>query len=221
MKRHANIVLVLAFSLLLATAGRARAGNIVGVVEPQGLRSAENILVYVVKVPTLSVDTSQARYLMDQKQLTFIPHILPVLVGAKIDFPNNDEVAHNVFSLSRTKKFNLGSYKPGGSKTVVFDRPGMVDLRCDVHQEMNAYILVLKNPYFAVTDKQGRFTIPDQRSLEAQGLKGVPTLAPGEYLIKTWHEKLKTVKQKVEVPANGEASIVLKPKRGAPGVLYK
>ncbi len=97
----------------------------------------------------------------------------------------------------------------------------MVDLRCDVHQEMNAYILVLKNPYFAVTDKQGRFTIPDQSALEAQGLKGVPPLPPGEYLVKTWHEKLKTAKQKVEVSANAQASIVLKPKRGASGVLYK
>jgi len=221
MKRHLSIVLIVALGLLLTTGEKSWAGDIVGVVKPQGLRTAENILVYVVKAPHLSVDGSQAKYLMDQKQLTFIPHILPVLVGAKIDFPNNDEVAHNVFSLSRTKKFNLGSYKPGGSKTVVFDQPGVVDLRCDVHQEMNAYILVLKNPYFAVTDKQGRFTIPDQRSLKAQGLKGVPTLAPGEYLVKTWHEKLKTVKQKVEVPANGEASIVLKPKRGAPGVLYK
>jgi plastocyanin len=129
MKKHANTVFVLVLSLLLATAGRAWAGNIVGVVKPQGLRTAENVLVYVVKAPPLSVDASQARYLMDQKQLTFIPHILPVLVGARIDFPNNDEVAHNVFSLSRTKKFNLGSYKSGESKTVVFDRPGMIDLR--------------------------------------------------------------------------------------------
>ncbi len=221
MKRHANTVLVLTVSLLLATAARGWAGNIVGVVKPQGLRTAENILVYVVKAPPLSVDATQVRYLMDQKQLTFIPYILPVLVGARVDFPNNDEVAHNVFSLSRAKKFNLGSYKPGGSKTVVFDQPGMVDLRCDVHQEMNAYILVLKNPYFAVTDKQGRFTIPDQSALEAQGLKGVPPLPPGEYLVKTWHEKLKTAKQKVEVSANAQASIVLKPKRGASGVLYK
>jgi plastocyanin len=221
MKRHLNIVLIVALGLLLTAAGRTWAGTIAGVVKPQGLRSAEDILVYVVQAPPVSVDTTQTIYLMDQRQLTFIPHILPLLVGGKVEFPNNDKVAHNVFSLSRAKKFNLGSYKPGESETVVFDQPGVIDLRCDVHQEMNAYILVLKNPYFAVTDKQGRFTIPDQRSLEAQGLKSVPTLAPGKYLIKTWHEKLKTVKQKVEVPANGEASIVLKPRRGAPGVLYK
>jgi plastocyanin len=221
MKRHLNIVLIAALGLLLTTGAKTWAGDIVGVVKPQGLRSAENILVYVVQTPPLSVDTSQARYLMDQRQLTFIPHILPVLVGAEVDFPNNDKVAHNVFSLSRAKKFNLGSYKPGESEMVVFDQPGVVDLRCDVHQEMNGYILVLKNPYFAVTDKQGRFTIPDQRSLEAAGIKGVEPLTPGKYLVKTWHEKLKTAKQKVEVPANGKVSIILKPKRGAPGVLYK
>jgi plastocyanin len=103
MKRHLSIVLIVALGLLLTTGEKSWAGDIVGVVKPQGLRTAENILVYVVKAPPLSVDASQANYLMDQKQLTFIPHILPVLVGAKIDFPNNDEVAHNVFSLSRTK----------------------------------------------------------------------------------------------------------------------
>lgn len=221
MKRTTNIVLILTLSLVLAAACRSWAGNITGVVKPQGLRSAENILVYVVNAADIEVDASQITYLMDQKQLAFIPHILPVVVGAKVDFPNNDKVAHNVFSLSRAKKFNLGSYKAGETKTVVFDQPGVVDLRCDVHQEMNAYILVLKNPYFAVTDKEGHFTIPDQPSLEAQGIKTVPSLSPGKYLIKTWHEKLKTTRLKVEVPANGEVTVVLKPKRGAPSVLYK
>jgi plastocyanin len=221
MKRSATILLVFTLALTLSAPSSTRAGNITGLVQPQGLRSPEKILVYVVEAQPLSVDISQTKYLMDQQQLTFIPHILPVLVGAKVKFPNNDKVAHNVFSLSQAKKFNLGSYKPGDSKTVVFDQPGVVDLRCDVHQEMNAYILVLKNPYFAVTDKEGRFTIPDQRFLEAQGIEGVPPLTPGKYLVKTWHEKLKTAKQKVELPANGEVTAILKPKRGAPGVLYK
>lgn len=221
MKRSSTILLVLTLALILVASSRTWAGNIAGVVQPQGLRSPENILVYVVKAPPVSVDISQTKYLMDQQQLTFIPHILPVLVGAKVEFPNNDKVAHNVFSLSQAKKFNLGSYKSGEIKTVVFDQPGVIDLRCDVHQEMNAYILVLKNPYFAVTDKEGRFTIPDQRSLEKQGIKGVPPLTAGKYLVKTWHEKLNTAKEKVEVPVNGEVTVILKPKRGAPGVLYK
>lgn len=221
MKTKVNLVLIITLNLVLAAACPTWAGNITGVVKPQGLRTAANILVYVVKTPDIDLDTSQTTYLMDQKQLTFIPHILPVVVGAKVDFPNNDKVAHNVFSLSRAKKFNLGSYKSGESKTVVFDQPGVVDLRCDVHQEMNAYILVLKNPYFAVTDKEGHFTIPDHRSLQAHGIKDVPPLPPGQYLIKTWHEKLKTARLKVEVTAAGDVSIVLKPKRGAPGVLYK
>jgi plastocyanin len=221
MKRITSIVLGLTLTLILAAASRTWAGNIVGVVQPQGLRSAENILVYLTKAPDVSVDISQTKYLMDQQQLAFIPHILPVLVGAKVEFPNSDKVAHNVFSLSQAKRFNLGSYKTGESRTVVFDQPGVVDLRCDVHQEMNAYILVLKSPYFAITDEKGNFTIPDQRYLESKGIKGVPPLSPGTYLVKTWHEKLNTAKQKVEVPANGDVSIELKPKRGAPGVLYK
>ena len=114
-----------------------------------------------------------------------------------------------------------GSYKPGESKTVVFDKPGIVELRCDVHAEMAAYILVMKNPYFAVTDKKGNFRIPDVAYLQQAGLKDLPDLAPGNYAIKTWHEKLKTQKQSVTVPENGEATVQLKLKRGVPSVLYK
>jgi hypothetical protein len=155
---------------------------------------------------------------MDQRNLTFIPHVLPVPVGAEVHFPNNDEVSHNVFSLSRAKKFNLGSYKAGESKTVAFDKPGVVQLRCDVHAEMEAYIIVMKNPYFAVTDSQGRFEIPDPTFMELQGIKA---LSPGKYFIKTWHEKLKSSKQAVVVPENEKVSVQLNLNRGRPGALYK
>ncbi|UCG14253.1 MAG: hypothetical protein JSU72_07275 [Deltaproteobacteria bacterium] len=221
MRKGVQLILAVACCLLLNTAGWAWAGSIVGVVKPQGLRSPEGILVYVAKAPAGPTDGSQAKFIMDQTQLAFIPHILPVLVDSKVEFPNNDKVAHNVFSLSRAKKFNLGSYQPGEAKTVQFDQPGVVDLRCDVHQEMNAYILVLNNPYFALTDKEGRFTIPDQSYLGAHDVKDVPPLSPGKYLVKTWHEKLKTAKKKIEISAAGDTTIVFKPKRGAPGVLYK
>ena len=158
---------------------------------------------------------------MDQQNLTFIPHVLPIPVGATVLFPNNDKVDHNVFSLSRTKKFNLGSYKPGQSQNVVFDKPGIVELRCDVHAEMLAYIMVMKTPYFAVTDAQGRFTIPDTRYLEAHGITGITDLPAGEYTLKNRHAKLKTGKQKVTVPANGTAEVELNLMRGRPSVLYK
>jgi plastocyanin len=199
----------------------AFAGKIKGTVEVQGLRTPDNVVVYLTKVPQKDVDLSKTKFAMDQRNLEFVPHVLPVPVGASIEFPNNDQVNHNVFSMSRTKTFNLGSYKPGESKTVVFDKTGIVELRCDVHAEMAAYILVMENPYFAVTDKNGHFQIPDESYLKKAGLEGVAELAPGKYAIKTWHEKLKTQKSTVEVPASGDVTVELKLKRGVPGVLYK
>lgn len=202
-------------------AGQGIAGKIKGTVKVNGLRTPENILIYLSKAPPASGDLSSTKFVMDQRNLEFIPRILPVPVGSAVQFPNNDKVDHNVFSMSRTKKFNLGSYKAGESKTVVFDKPGIVELRCDVHAEMAAYILVLKNLYFAVTDKQGRFEIPDSSYLAQTGLAGIKDLAPGKYFVKTWHEKLKTQKMAVVVPENGVAAIRLELARGTPGVLYK
>lgn len=207
--------------LLTGPAAHAAAGTISGTVKVNGLRSPAGILIYLNKAPAPDLDLTAAHFSMDQQNLTFIPHVLPVPVGASVLFPNNDKVDHNVFSLSRTKAFNLGSYKPGQSQTVVFDEPGIVELRCDVHAEMLAYILVLKNPYFGVTDEEGNFAIPDRRFLEAHGITGVPDLPPGQYDLKNRHPKLKTGKQPVEVPAEGAVSVQLGLSRGKPGVLYK
>lgn len=222
MRRYIFVYIsIMALAMGLIFIDTAAAGTIKGMVKPMGLRSAANILVYVVRAPKAAVNLSGTKFVMDQQRLTFIPHMLPVLVGSTILFPNNDKVAHNVFSLSRAKKFNLGSYKPGERRTVVFDRAGVVELRCDVHQEMRAYIMVLKNPYFAVTGPDGSFTIPDTAHLNRVGIKGVPELPAGTYLVKTWHEKLGTTRATVTVPATGQVTVVLKPRRGAPGVLYK
>lgn len=216
----------LAFSLcaliisVLAACG-AWAGEIKGVIKPQGLRSAEGILVYLANGPESKLDLAGANFVMDQRDLTFIPHILAVPLGATVDFPNHDKVDHNVFSLSQAKKFNLGSYKPGSGIKVTFDHPGVVELRCDIHQDMKAYILVMKSPYFAITGPDGSFTIPDQALLKSYGLAPAPELPAGKYLVKTWHDKLSTALAPVEVPASGAASVELTPKRGAPGVLYK
>jgi plastocyanin len=197
------------------------AGEISGTVKVKGLRSPANVLVYLSKAPPISMDLSSTKFVMDQQNLEFIPHILPVPVGSTVYFPNNDKVDHNVFSMSRAKKFNLGSYKPGESKTVMFDKPGIVEMRCDVHAEMAAYILVLKNPYFAVSDKTGRFKIPDLSFLKQVGLTDLNNLSAGKYFVKTWHEKLKTKKMAVDVPENGEIAVQLNLTRGTPGVLYK
>jgi plastocyanin len=207
--------------ILVALPDKAPAGQISGTVKAKGLRSQENILVYLSNASPELVDLSDTRFVMDQKNLTFFPHVLPIPVGATIHFPNNDQVAHNVFSLSRTKPFNLGSYTPGEIKTVQFDTPGIVELRCDVHAEMAAYIMVMKTPYFSLTDANGRFEIPDKAYLKQNGITDTRDLPAGKYFVKTRHEKLKTKKQAVIIPEDGVVSVQLDLGRGNPSVLYK
>ena len=221
MVKYLQISLLLLLFMLWGSLNPAFAGKIKGTVKVKGLRSSANILVYLTKAPTFSSDLSGAKVVMDQRNLTFFPHVLPVLVGTTIHFPNNDKVDHNVFSLSRTKKFSLGSYKPGEIKTVLFDKPGIVELRCDVHAEMAAYILVMKNPYWARTDEKGRFEIPDLDDLKTLGVSGIEDLPPGKYFLKTWHEKLKSRRTTVTVEKDGEVDIQLDLTRGTPSVLYK
>ena len=92
---------------------------------------------------------------------TFVPHVLAITVGTTVDFPNSDVIFHNVFSLSKTRPFDLGRYPRGRSKSVRFDRPGVVQVFCDIHSHMSAYILVFAHRYFAVTDSSG--PLRDQR----------------------------------------------------------
>jgi len=221
LRKYLAFVFSIVFLLIMFFSDQVVAGTIKGEVKVKGLRTPENILVYLTQAPSSSADLSNVKFVMDQRNLEFIPHILPVLVGATVDFPNNDKVNHNVFSMSRTKKFNLGSYGAGTSKSVVFDKPGIVELRCDVHAEMAAYILVMKNPYFAVTDKKGHFEIPDSKHLVQIGLSATKELPPGKYFIKTWHEKLKSQKMPVVIPENGDVTVQLDLGRGTPGALYK
>jgi len=220
-KEHVYLSIALFLVLLFHLPAAAFAGKITGTVNVKGLRSPSNILVYLTTAPDAALDVSAAKFAMDQQNLTFIPHVLPIPVGSTVLFPNNDKVDHNVFSLSRSNKFNLGNYKPGDRRTVRFDNPGIVELRCDLHAEMLAYILVMRNPYFAVTDAEGRFEIPDTRYLEMHGLSKIDNLPAGAYTLKTWHEKLKTESQKTSVPDSGVVTIQLNLNRGTPSALYK
>jgi hypothetical protein len=203
LRNYVNTISLVVFVLLLYLPSKSIAGKITGTVTVKGLRSPANVLIYLAKAPKISMNLSKAKFIIDQQNLTFVPH------------------DHNVFSLSRTKPFNLGSYKPGEIKTVTFDKPGMVELRCDVHAEMAAYIMVMKSPYFAVTDDKGQFEIPDSKYLGGNGINGIRDLSPGKYVLKTRHEKLKTKKEIVMIPDNGDISVQVDLTRGTPSVLYK
>ncbi len=105
---------------------------------------------------------------------TFLPHVLPVTVGTKVEFKNQDDIFHNVFSLSRPNDFDAGLYKGGNSYTRTFDTAGPVQMLCNIHASMLGYVVVVDSPYFGQADSAGAFSI-----------KGVP---PGQYETQAWHE---------------------------------
>ena len=100
-----------------------------------------------------------ARIVMDQRNLAFYPHVLVIRVGTTVDFPNSDKVFHNVFSFRDGKKFDLGMYPTGTSKRIVFDKPGLARLFCNIHPNMAAYVMAVDTPYYAMSDETGAFTI--------------------------------------------------------------
>lgn len=130
---------------------------------------------------------------MDQRNEQFEPYILPVLVGTTVDFPNNDKVYHNVFSFSKTKTFDLGKYPTKTFKQVTFDKTGIVSLYCEIHAHMNAFILVLPNPYFASVAPDGKFRIAD-----------VPA---GTFTLKAFSGRGQEIEQKVTVPESGSVRV--------------
>ncbi|MFQ6043756.1 MAG: hypothetical protein ACE5PV_23120 [Candidatus Poribacteria bacterium] len=195
-------------------------GTIVGAVAVKGLPSPKNVAVYIEKVGENRFKPPKEAAVLDQRDMMFIPHIMPILLGAKVDFPNNDTVRHNVFSASKAKMFDLGAYLPGATKSLVFDKPGVVQLLCNIHAEMSAYILVLKNPYFAVTDKKGMFRIPNRDAMKTAKLE-YPELTAGKYILKTWHEKLKSVSKEVIVPEKGDVKVFFDLTRGKPTAPYE
>lgn len=126
-----------------------------------------------------------------QKNLSFVPALLPVQVGTKVEFPNEDDTYHNIFSYSPAKRFDLGRYRPDERPIPfqIFDQPGLVTLRCDIHDHMRGLILVLDTPHFAVTDEQGRFRLT--------------RLPVGHHILKAWIDSKTTREKSVELH-NGE-----------------
>jgi plastocyanin len=122
---------------------------------PQG-----NAVVWL-EAPNAPRGRQAAKVVLDQKNLTFSPHVLAVRVGTVVDFPNNDRVFHNVFSFRDGKRFDLGMYPVGAMKQVTFDRPGLSRIFCNIHPQMAAYVMAVDSPYFATTDSAGVFTIAE------------------------------------------------------------
>ncbi len=169
------------------------AGSITGVVTCAKVRDNADAIVYVEKVGDGKYAPPTDHAIIDQLNLTYVPRVVAMQKGTTADFPNSDAVRHNVFSPpTAALQFNLGTYPTGVVKEVLFDVTGETPLLCNVHAEMAGYAVAFENPYFALTDKAGNYTI-----------EGVP---PGKYVVKTWHEKLKEVSQDVTVEAGKAAA---------------
>jgi plastocyanin len=141
---------------------------------PHDVPNRRRSVVYLEAAPQGAFEEHAGRAVMDQRHETFVPYVLAVTVGTIVDFTNSDRTYHNVFSLSKPRRFDLGRYAAGQSKSVRFDRPGVVRVFCEIHSHMSAFILVFAHRFFATTDADGRYHIDN-----------VP---PGAYTIVAWND---------------------------------
>jgi len=192
----------LAIGLTLALVGVVKANEIKGKVSVQGIKSAENIAVYVDAIPDKKFDAPKDPVVIDQRKMAFVPHVVAVQQGTTVEFLNSDPVGHNVYwpSISGNKKMahNLGTWPKGEKKPFQFNDLGVASLLCNVHPEMSGYVVVTPTPYFAVTDKDGNFEI-----------KNIPA---GKYTLKTWSEDGKPTTQALDV-SGATASVELTVKK--------
>ena len=175
----AAFMTVISVSLTLATTNgvsHTQGGTIAGAVTAPVPKYKKDCVVYIENVLGNWPPTTGAK--IDQKGLVFTPHVLPIVVNTTVEFLNYDNVLHNVFTPDKiADKFNLGTWPPGEIKTYTFKQAGSATLLCNVHTEMEGYVVVLQNPFFSVTDENGNYSIKD-----------VPA---GSYNLLVWNKKYK------------------------------
>jgi plastocyanin len=156
----------------------------------RGAPDRRRSVVYLETAPQGAFESHEGeRAVLDQRDETFVPYVLAIGAGTTVDFTNSDRTYHNVFSLSKTARFDLGRYPKGRSKSVRFDHAGVVRVFCELHSHMSAFVLVFAHRFFAVTDANGRYRID-----------GVP---PGEYGLMAWNDGEVRDSRRVRVPEQG------------------
>lgn len=172
-------------------AGYSFAGGLKGKIKT-GNESLSNVVVFLEPEAVTSFSKPKETAVMDQVNLRFVPHVLPVLAGTKVIFPNRDKIRHSVFSVGKVKKFDFGTYPPGTEKSITCDKPGVIPILCYVHHDMSAYIIVLKTPYFSLTSNEGEYTI-----------NNVPS---GNYKLSFWHEDFEIETEEIFIPEAGKVN---------------
>ncbi len=200
MKSYKEVTIPAALLAVLLLASVSWAGEIKGKVSVQGLKSPENIAVYVDAIAGKTFEAPSQHVTIDQHKMKFVPHVVAVEKGTTVDFLNSDPVGHNVYwpSISGNKKLahNLGTWPQGQKKSFQFNDLGVASLLCNVHPEMSGYVVVTPTPYFAVTNGEGEFAIKD-----------VPD---GHYTLKTWSEDGKPTTQSVDVSGAANVELTVK-----------
>jgi plastocyanin len=153
----------------------------------------KDFIVYIEGTMTNVTFATPVKDVITQKDAMFHPHVMPVVVGTEVRWPNKDDIFHNVFSISDAKNFDLGLYKDPEIGKVTFDKSGRVDVFCSIHSQMNCVILALENPFFAATDGKGAFRITN--------------IPAGAYKVKAWHERLPGQVKEITIPAEGEVRV--------------
>ena len=193
-------IVTLSALLISAAAGAAdvavKSGIVKGTITIAG-KATSDVVVSIEGVPA---ESAKARFaalksktsVMDQRDNKFVPSVLAVVVGTKVEFPNNDKSWHNVYSKGGAKDFDLGLYQPGKSRDVTFDKPGVARILCNAHPNMEAYVVVKEQPFFSTADKTGNYRID-----------GIPL---GTYRVTVWHPELGVTEAGVELVRDGQVS---------------
>ncbi len=171
--------------------GRYRSSHVQDASEARG---PWDVVIYIEGIEQdLAAPVNSRPAVIRQINETFVPYILPIQTGTRVNFPNEDDFYHNVFSIMSGDRFDLGRYAEGKSAAQKFDRPGIVIVRCEIHSGMKAYILVLDTSTFTVPQADGAYLLPD--------------IPPGSYSLNAWHPTLGEQVQPVVLKAGQEATI--------------
>jgi plastocyanin len=168
-------LLPICFSLAAVTLSGAALQGKVELTDAKKKGSAEGVVAWLEPVGGVAAVPGAARFVLDQRNKKFLPHVMAIPVGSQVDFPNRDPIFHNAFSNFAGQPFDTGLYAPGTSQKIIFRRPGVVRVFCNIHAQMSAVIVVVPSPYFATSGTSGIFRI-----------ENVPA---GEYVLKVFHER--------------------------------
>jgi plastocyanin len=200
------IAMLVAFGMLSVApahagtiSGKIKLANVSGPVANQAAGGKENVVIWLEGVHDAKPPETPVK--ISQRNLQFAPEFAIVVMGQKVEMPNDDDVVHNVYSFTGTSQFNLGLYGKGESRTVSFDQAGIVDVFCSIHHQMHARVFVVPSKYFANSLPGHSFTLTD-----------VP---PGRYVLKAWHERSHMIEKTIVVPASGSVTADITLENGA------